>query len=151
MKINMLIFLTLLPVLALLPGCGERDAYTGSVRVRVLDGLDSTPIEGACVTVPETGERFLSRGDGRTDEMLLPVIPDAEYDALLPAECGRITLLVTAEGYTPYLLLYARVRPNEARRIDVLMFPDDGTLPVFTVIEAPDADWCGEFAERFMP
>ena len=87
--------------------------------------------------------------DGSTCEMLLPVIPDSEYDKLLPSDSGRISFIVNAKGYTPYLLLYARVSPDETRQIDVLLFPDDGTLPVFTVIEAPEEEWCRELAERY--
>ena len=101
------------------------------------------------VTVPETGERFYTGFTGCTEPMSMPVIPDGEYEKLLPSGSGRISLIVTAEGYTPYLLLYARVKPGEARNIEILLFPDDGTLGVFTVIEAPPSEWAEELVSRY--
>lgn len=121
----------------------------GGMRVLVTDGMSFLPIEGACVTVPETGESFITGADGLTPLLKLPVIPDSEYDALLPCPCGRVTLIASAEGFTPYLLLYARVFPDEERRVELLLFPDDGTLKTFTVIEAPPNEWSDKLAEKF--
>ena len=142
------LFLFILSLCLMLAGCGANEK-TGGVTIRVLDGFTSMPIAGASVTVPETDGRFLTGEDGRTCEMLLPVIPDGEYDKLLPSGAGRISFIVNAKGYTPYLLLYARVKPGGTRSIDILLFPDDGTLPVFTVIEAPDEAWCAEIIRRY--
>lgn len=122
---------------------------TGFIRVRVLDGMSETPLSNAEVVIPETGGRYKTGEKGLTSEIELPVIPDSEYDKLLPNAEGRITLLVLAEGYTPYLLLYARVKETECREIEILMFPADGTLPVFTVIEAPSQLWARELMDRY--
>lgn len=142
------VFAVLACAVLLICGCGGEKAY-GQMRVRVLDGFTDRPIEGASVTVPETGGRYHTCADGRTEAFSLPVIRDAEYDRLLPSDEGRATLLVTAEGYTPYLLLYARVKEGVCRELDVLLFPADGSLPVFTVIEAPDGSWCERLAEKY--
>ena len=117
------------------------------MRLRVLDGMTDFPIRGAEVVVPETGERFITDENGSTAEMVLPVIPDAEYDKLLINSEGRITFIVYAEGYVPLLLLYARTRQNRDV-IEALLFRDDGTLPVFTVIEAPPTEWSEELVEK---
>lgn len=131
-------------------GCAGTPAV-GAVRVRALDGYSGRPLEGACVTVPETGGRFTTDATGLTELMTLPVIKDSEYEELLPCPSGRITLLVSADGYTPYLLLYARVREGETRTIDALLFPADGSLDVFTVIEAPDESWCEQLMLKNLP
>ena len=131
-------------------GCAEKPRNErGGIRVWVTEGMTGAPLEGARVTVPETGLSLLTGADGLAVFDALPVIPDSVYDQLLPCPCGRVTLLVTAEGFTPYLLLYARVFPNETRDAGVLMFPDDGTLKTFTVIEAPPAEWCDALAEKY--
>lgn len=121
----------------------------GLVRVLVKDGFSDTPVAGACVTVPETGGSYYTGESGLTEPISVPVIPDSEYERLLPSGEGRATFLVTAEGMTPYLLLYARIAPNGERLIEILLFPADGTLPVFTVIEAPGEGWCESFAAKF--
>ena len=85
-----------------------------------------------------------------TERMRLPVIQDREYDRLLPCSLGRLTLIVFAEGYAPYMLLYVRIEADREREpIPVLLFPDDGTLPVFTVIEAPPSEWAEELVKRY--
>jgi hypothetical protein len=151
MKRIILLFFVLF-ILILYCACSQnREPEHGLVRVLVKDGFSDTPVAGACVTVPETGGRYYTDDGGLTEPISVPVIPDTEYEKLLPSGEGRATLLVTAEGRTPYLLLYARIRPNEERTIEILLFPADGTLPVFTVIEAPGEGWCASFAERFRP
>ena len=146
----------ILLALALFARCGElspaREAAgkTGGMRVRVVDGYTDKPIEGAEVVVPETGARYHTDARGKTPKLNLPVIRDSEYDLLLENEQGRATLIVFAEGYTPYLLLYARVTPQKEREgPTVRLFPDDGTLPVFTVIEAPPPEWAEELVDKY--
>ena len=141
--------LLILAVLVSFAGCAKGSSPCGAVRVRVLDGMTDSPISGAVVTVPETGQSCLTDAGGLSPSMVLPVIKDSEYDRLLPSDEGRITFIVRAEGYTPYLLLYARIAPGCERTFDVLLFADDGTLPVFTVIEAPPADWSEELISRY--
>ena len=139
-----MIFLLFLPLASCAKG-----APCGRLTVRVLDGFTERPIEGARVTVPEAGVSLLTDACGETESMRVPVISDGEYDRLLPSPSGRATLIVTAPGYTPYLLLYARIAPESGRRIDALLFPADGSMDVFPVIEAPDEGWCGELVRKF--
>lgn len=138
----------ILLVFVFLSGCARAPQRRCEMRLRVLDGITDTPIEGARVVVPETGECFYTDTSGLTPKMDLPVIPDPEYDELLPASEGRITFIVYAEGFTPYLLLYARTGRTRAP-ITALMFPDDGSLSVFTVMEAPPQEWAEELTDRW--
>ncbi|MCR5808439.1 MAG: carboxypeptidase-like regulatory domain-containing protein [Clostridiales bacterium] len=143
--------------ICLFPACGKgtradkNESPVCVMRLCVRDGPADEPIYGACVVVPETGERFYTDENGLTPKMELPVIPDENLSGILPSRGGRITFIVYAEGYTPYLLLYARTFPGVRDTPTALLFPDDGTLPVFTVIEAPDEGWCRELAEKFRP
>ena len=137
---------------ALLSACArpeEGGRERGFIRVSVREGFTDRPIAGACVNIPEADARFFTDENGLTELIPVPVIPDPEYEKLLPSGVGRATLLVTAEGMTPYLLLCARITPNAERTVGILLFPADGTLPVFTVIEAPGEEWCESFAEKF--
>lgn len=136
-------------VLCAFVSCSPERLPVCRARVRVLDGMTDTPVCGACVAVPETGERFCTGADGRTEVMELPVLRDEGYDRLLPSDGGRITFIIYAEEYMPYLLLYARTHEGERGCFDVLLFPDDGTLPVFTVIEAPPSEWAEELVSRY--
>ncbi|MCR5610318.1 MAG: carboxypeptidase-like regulatory domain-containing protein [Clostridiales bacterium] len=132
---------------ALFSACVPSPVPTSGITLRVFDGMSGRPLPGARVVVPETGGEFFTDRSGCTEGMLLPVVHDSEYDRLLKSPSGRITFIVYADGYTPYLLLYART--GEDRAIDVNLFPDDGTLPVFTVIEAPSPEWARELVERY--
>ena len=138
----------LIAILLLLTACSKESAPVSKLRVRVLDGFTDAPIENARVVVPETGEAFPTGPDGLTEEMTLPVIPDSEYDKLLPCPDGRATLIVYADGMTPYLLLYLRTGTNR-EPVAVRLFPDDGTLGVFTVIEAPPEEWAEELVSKW--
>lgn len=122
----------------------------GYIRVQVLDGASSLPLYGAQVVIPEISGRFFTDRYGYTECITVPIIPDDRYDAMLPANEGRVTLIVSAEGMTTCLLLYVRVKPDEEREpIPVLMFPDDGTLEVFTMIEAPSEEWSRAFVDLY--
>ena len=153
MFIKKLLVFAAAAVFALIPCCtgGREPAGSALLYVRVLEGFTGEPVTGAAVTVPEAGLTCLTGTDGMTDGMPVPVIPDAEYEALLPSGTGRATVLVTAPGFTPCLLLYARTEPNEARTVELLLFPDDGSLPVFTMVESPDNDWCLRLAQKYAP
>lgn len=142
-------YLLLIAALVLFSGCAAEKTECGALTVRVSDGFSGTPVEGAVISVPEAGATAVTDVSGIAAMDGLPVIGDSEYDRLLENPEGRITLLVTKEGYTPYLLLYARLTPGRRREVEILLFPDDGSLPVFTVIEAPDGSWCRELAEKY--
>lgn len=125
---------------------------TGFMRVRVVDGMTDEPICGATVVAPEAGLSCPTDADGLTRVMELPCVPDPSLDALCPLDEGRVALIVYAEGYVPYLLLYARVLPGRERETPtVYMFADDGSLPVFEVVEAPPMEWAERVAERYRP
>ncbi len=124
----------------------------GYMRLRVLDGATDKPIEGACAVVPEAGIEAYTDTRGFTPVMELPCIKDEGLNALLPYNEGRVTLIVYAEGYVPYLLLYCRVLPGTERETPtVYMWRDDGSLPVFEVIEAPPLSWAAELAQKYKP
>lgn len=124
----------------------------GLMRVRVLDGVTDRPIEGACIVIPEADQRSITDERGLTHVMELPCLVDEGLSRLLPYDEGRVTLLVYAEGYIPYLLLYCRVLPGKERETPTIyMWPDDGSLPVFEVIEAPPLEWAAELAKKYEP
>ena len=142
-------FLLILAVFVLFTDCSGKRTEYGSAQINVIDAMTDAPIAGAKVTVPETGESFFTDENGYTDRMRLPVVPDTEYGRLLEDGAGRITFIVRADGYTPFVLLYARIAPGCDRTIDVMLFDDDGTLPVFTIIEAPPAEWSEELMNKY--
>lgn len=138
-------------MLSALSGCSGRRVRYGSIRVSVLDGFTDEPIPGACVIIPETGARYTSGADGSTPVIELPVLADSEYDRLLRSEKGRATVIVYSEGRTPCLMLYVRIEEGRCRSLTARMFPDDGSIAAFPVIESPDAGWCAELTEEYAP
>lgn len=156
MYIKKRLMLLLITVLSCFVGaCGDADGDASSppplasMRVTVKEGTSDLPIEGARVKVLETGEAYVTDARGSTEVMELPMTPDEQYERLLPSGTGRVTLLVTAEGMTPCLLLYVRVKAGELRGIETLLFPADGTLKVFSMVEAPETGWCEGILDKF--
>lgn len=130
--------------------CTGGDEECAYVRVRVLDALTEQPVREARVVFAETEEFSYTDASGNTRLMRVPFLPDPQYEALLPSGKGRVTLIAYGEGYLPYVLSYLRVSPGEVRDdITLYMFRDDGSIPVFSIIEGPDEDWAAALAEKF--
>lgn len=132
------------------PVCSAAKETTGFTRVRVVDGMTDEPLCGARVVFPEAGVECRTDEAGLTPLVELPCVFDAAHDALYQVSEGRTTMIVYAEGYVPYLLLYMRVLPGAERETPtVYMFADDGSLKVFEVIEAPPMEWAERVVERY--
>ncbi len=130
--------------------CAGGDEECAYVRIRVLDAFTEQPICGAKVVFAETEEFSYTDASGSTQLMRVPFLLDPQYEALLPSGKGRITLIAYSGGYLPYVLSYMRVSPGEVRDdITLYMFKDDGSIPVFSIIEGPDEDWAAGLAEKF--
>ena len=145
---KIVLFVIMIPMLLLPAACGECGAF-GELAVCVRDGFSDVPVPGARVCLPEADLSCVTDAQGRTPAMRVPVLPDSEYERLLPSGQGRVTVIVTAEGFTPCLLLYVRITKDLKRELEVLMFPADGSLSVFPVIEAPDEGWCRELVKKY--
>lgn len=137
-------------LLLFLAGC--QSPMHGGMSLTVVDGMTDTPLVGASVVVPEAGVTAVTDEYGSAVLSNLPVIFDEQYDALSPAGSGRVTLIVYADGYVPYVLLYARVFPDRTREgMVILMFRDDGSIPVFSIAETPPLEWAAGIAEMYRP
>ncbi len=124
----------------------------GGIGLAISDGFTGKPIKNACAVIAETNARGYSDENGCVLFSHLPVLPDRQYDELYPSDVGRVTLIIYAEGYVTYLLLYVRIRADYTREnVEILMFEDDGSIPVFQIIEAPQLDWAAGLVDRFRP
>lgn len=130
--------------------CGGAPEASAHISIRALDAFTERPISGARVVIAETEETVYTDETGRTRPIRVPVLPDAQYEALLESGKGRITVIAYSAGYLPYVISYLRVTPGETREdITVYMFKDDGSIPVFSIIEGPDMDWAAELARKY--
>lgn len=133
---------------------GAKIAPTGSIIVFVEDGSAKEPLEGACVAIPETGQRFYTDVNGKTETIRVPILDDAEYKSIFPKPWGEVTLLVYKQGYVDCAVFHVNIWENQTRSgPTVLMFPitpDVGNQP-FTLTEAPNRLWVNELLDRFKP
>ena len=134
-------------VVFIISKCAEAEA--GMFCIRVYDGFSSEPIEGAKVTIPETGMSFYTDKNGETEKITVPIEKDSHYDKLLKQEYGCATVIVSAEGYLPYAIFYVQVVKDTLRSPNIWLFKDDGTSPSYVIIESPDSSWAETFIEKY--
>lgn len=126
---------------------------TGTLTVRVVDGMTLLPLSGASVIIPEADTRAVTGRDGATEPLAVPVRPDARFETVQAMPWGEVTVLVYASGYYPYALFHCNVREGLDRDgPSIYLFPDDGSLAEpFAVIESPDPAWVQSLLERYAP
>ena len=127
---------------------------TGSIIVYVEDGNTKKPLENAVVTIPETGQSYLTDENGKTDTIKVPIIEDTEYRNIVPKPWGEITLLVYKTGYVDCAIFHINIWENQTRNgPTVLLFPysaDGGNQP-FTLTEGPNRLWVNQLLNQFRP
>ncbi len=126
----------------------------GHLEVTVVDAYTLRPLENASVVIPENGISAVTDTSGKALLKGIPVEKDGALNALLPMNCGRVTLLVYRDGYLPFALFYTQVYENRIRNgPTVYMFPTgtESGLEAITVIEAPAYTWVKELLENYQP
>lgn len=124
------------------------------MEVSVVDAYTLRPLENSHVVVPEAGIEAVTDQNGRASLCGIPVERDAQLNALLPMDCGRVTLLIYREGYLPFALFHAQVYAGRVRNgPTIYMFPTgtESGLEAITVIEAPAYDWVRELLTNYQP
>ncbi len=124
------------------------------MEVSVVDAYTLRPLENSTIIIPESGMQAVTDANGKAKFYGIPVEKDMVLNALLPIECGRVTLLVYREGYLPFALFYTQVYENRVRNGPTnYMFPTgtESGLEAITVIEAPAYEWVRELLEKNQP
>ncbi len=129
---------------------GKTVELTGNVSFTVVDGLNSTPIEGVKIVLPEDKVTLMSDSDGKTEECSVKVLCDDRYS--VKQEYGTFTVLAFKEGYCDYALFYAQIRPDEHRKMKIFLFMQDTPIangsPI-AIIESPDEKWTEEYIGKY--
>ncbi len=126
----------------------------GHMSVTVVDAYTLHPLENSSVVLPEAGITAVTDANGKAELYGIPVEKDGALNALLPVDCGRITLLVYREGYLPFALFYTQVYENRMRSgPTIYMFPTgtENGIEAITVIEAPTYEWVRELLQKYQP
>ena len=126
----------------------------GEIVPQILDGMSMTPIEGAEVVIVETGGRYRTKADGKTEPLRVPVIEDKRFSDILKKPWGEITLIVHKDGYADYVLFYAQIWENQRREGPrVLLFKADEQAEEhpFSVVEGPQRLWVNALVKKFIP
>jgi hypothetical protein len=126
----------------------------GHLEVTVVDAYTLRPLENTSVVIPESGITAVTDASGRALLKGIPIDKDGALNALLPMNCGRVTLLVYRDGYLPFALFYTQVFENHIRNgPTIYMFPTgtESGLEAITVIEAPAYTWVKALLEKYQP
>ncbi|HMM30313.1 MAG TPA: hypothetical protein PKB13_00910 [Clostridia bacterium] len=126
----------------------------GHMEVSVVDAYTLRPLENSTIVIPENGMQAVTDANGKAQFYGIAIEKDATLNALLPMDCGRITLLVYREGYLPFALFYTQLYENRVRNgPTIYMFPTgtESGLEAITVIEAPAYEWVRELLEKYRP
>ena len=127
---------------------------SGSLVARVLDVRNLSPIEGAVVVVPETGERYVTGTDGRTPVITVPLIKDVRFDKVSPKPWGEISLIAYKQGYLPYAVFYLQIHENQRRNgpnLYLIRPEDTAAKGAISIIEGPAQDWVQAIVEKYAP
>ena len=120
----------------------------GYLYINVFDGFTSLPIENARVVIPEIDSEFYTDDNGSTDKIKVPLLMDTHFNSIHKQEYGTITVIVYADGYTPYALFFTQIYKNETRSPNIWLFEDDGAKP-FIIIESPNELWAYELINKY--
>ncbi|HWR18499.1 MAG TPA: hypothetical protein VN608_02685 [Clostridia bacterium] len=126
----------------------------GHLEVTVVDAYTLRPLENTSVVIPESGITAVTDANGKALLKGIRVEKDSTLNALLPMDCGRVTLLVYRDGYLPFALFYTQVYENRIRNgPTIYMFPTgtESGIEAITVIEAPAYLWVKELLENYQP
>jgi hypothetical protein len=133
---------------------GTAPLHFGHIEPMVKDGFTETPLEGAVIVIPETGQRFYTGADGRTASIRISIPFDSRFEKTLPKPWGEVTLLVYLEGYIDYALFSVHVWENQARKGPViLLFPEvpGSASEPFVIVEGPHRMWVTGLLDKYRP
>lgn len=152
MKLKVILFAVILSA-ALLACAAMRGCFApkhGSMRVQAVDAYTLEPISNARIIVPGCKNAVLTDDYGYAYFYDIPLDADPLFGKAYAAQWGETNIFAAAEGYLPYALLHAALRPNTLRHGPTLyLFPEgEAGVIITTVTEAPKQSDMLELFER---
>lgn len=115
---------------------------TGKLVVSVLETNTLTPIDNATVCVIETRKYYQTNKKGLTENIVLPVIVNPNFNVSAPQTWGEVTLLVYKNGYADAICFRTKIYPNTTRVGCVVFLPpiinDGDNQPIINQELPPD-------------
>ena len=123
----------------------EADAPVTALQVTVKDLLGRA-VEGATVTIAESGESFTTDSAGKTPVMTVPFL-ETPLTKTVDGDFSFVTVVVTRQGYVDYILyncLVYRSRTRSGPSITLFTVTQTSS-PFVSTVEVPPEDWTKEF------
>jgi len=125
----------------------------GRLRVKVIDGRTSKPLDGAEVVVLETEKRYRTDANGLTPWIQAPVLRSARYRFLVNELHGQLTLISYKNGYRDSIHMGVRMNEGSETRTTVWQYkivqgPDVRIEPILYQ-EPYHRLWLIQLADRF--
>ena len=121
------------------------DAPVTALQVTVKDLLGRA-VEGATVTIAESGESFTTDSAGKTPVMTVPFL-ETPLTKTVDGGFSFVTVVVTRQGYVDYILYNCLVYRSRTRcGPSITLFTVTQTSsPFVSTVEVPPEDWTKEF------
>ncbi len=122
----------------------------GHISVYAVDAYSLEPVADAVVVLPQNGMQAETDARGKAEFYNIPIEKNPFLEKLYAQNFGQITVLCYKNGYQPYALFFAQIRPNKVREdLTLYLFPE-GT-EAGCVIEAPPEDWIKRVLAAYEP
>lgn len=123
----------------------------GHLNVRVVDAYTLMPLKGAKVIIPDVHMAAESDNTGSCVFTGIPIRKNILHYRLIQYDWGECTIIATAAGYRPTVILNTRVDKDKMRSgPTVYMFPEEqDDIPVAPIVESPDMEWIIKLVEKY--
>lgn len=127
-------------------------ADTGKIVVTVLEANTLNPVDNATVCVIETRKYYNTNLKGLTENIIVPILPNNNFNIALPRAWGEITLLVYKPGYADSINFYTSITTNTTRvGFIVYLTPiiNEGDETPEINVESPNTIWAQELIKLY--
>jgi len=105
--------------------------------------LDGQAVEGATITIIETGQKFVTDKQGKTMPIPISRSVVAQY------EWFHVTLTIKAKNFVDTIMINCAVYDDITRYLTVKIYPIDGSfLPYVVYTESPPDDYIRSILEK---
>ena len=128
------------------------NAQMGKIIVTVLEANTLNPIDNATVCIIETRKYYSTNQKGLTENIIVPILPNDNFNQSLKRNWGEMTILVYKSGYADSINFYTAITNNNTRvGFVVYLTPiinEEDNKPNINV-EQPNSTWTQELINLY--
>lgn len=125
---------------------------SGKIIVTVLEESTLKPIDNATVCIIETRHYENTNIHGKTNYIIVPILPNTNFNLTNQREYGELTILVYKSGYSDHISFYNMIYPGFINAgIVIKLKPIINQEDISPVIDtkSPDKSWCEKLIKLY--